>query len=92
MKENTASLEDMLPEFNFENAIKNPFTNYEKKELKIKIDKSLFNFLESWSEENDISVENIVNRMLDEYASWLRWENYHEKRKLEEVKIEYNPK
>jgi len=59
----------MLQEYDFSKAIKNPYASQLRHEVTVSIDTELFEYFEKIACSNGVSVQRIINRCLDEYAS-----------------------
>ena len=62
----------MKAEYDFSKGIKNPFYKRLHKEMTVSVDKYLLERLEKIASENGVSVQRVINRILDEYTSNLK--------------------
>ena len=64
-------LDEMLDEYDFSNAVRNPFVSGERRDFTVSVDRRLLDKLEAVSSEKGIPVQMIIRRMLDGYAEWV---------------------
>jgi predicted HicB family RNase H-like nuclease len=64
----------MLREYDFSNAVRNPYVTGVRSDIMVSVDNELLDYFTKIAEENGVSINSIINRCLSEYTEKLKVE------------------